>query len=101
MPAMTRSQVAMTRSQIVSHPAATDIEYRITRHQSFKRASGEQMDEQMIADGDPYPVVEMYHRDYSGELKRLARFTMEQFVDLSRDVVLVGKELCPKVDEPD
>lgn len=84
----------MTRSQIVSHPAAADIEYRITRHQPYKSEPGGTL----VEDGDPHPVVELFKRDHRGELERVARFNMNQFIELHREVVVVGRELCPKVD---
>lgn len=89
--------MTINRSQIVSHPNAPDIEYRVTRHQPYKPSPGESPSP-MVPDGDPYPVVELYHRDSFGELKQLARFNMDQFIELNREVVMVGKELCPKIE---
>lgn len=89
----------MTRAQIVSHPAANDIEYRVTRHQKHVMMMDQNRTEKMVPEGDPYPIVEMFHRDYAAELKCIARFRMDQFIELSREVVKVGKELCPKDDQ--
>ena len=82
--------MSLTRSQIVSHPSTPEIEYRVTRHQPHIQREGK-----VVPEGDPYPVLEMYHRDYAGELKRLAHFRMDDFIELNREIVKVGRDLVP------
>jgi hypothetical protein len=87
----------MFRQQIV-RPMGHDIQYHVSRHQKYKQVEGEQ---KMQPDGDPYAVVELFVEEDRGELKRIDRFTMADFVKLSREVVAVGKELLADKDKKD
>ncbi len=84
-----------TRTIIVGHQTATDIQYHVSRHQTY-----EQVDGSMVPKGDPYPVIEMYRRDsYNGELNRIARMKLDAFIEVSRDVVNTARELVPKSED--
>lgn len=72
-------------------PLGKNVEYRISRHQNYKKVGDE-----MKPHGDPYPVVGLFFRDpIDGELKPLDTFRMEQFIELNREVVRVGRDLVP------
>ncbi len=81
--------MGIIRSVTTKQSAAPDIEYRIGRHQPYKHEGYGHMEE----DGDPYTVVEMWLRGSDGEWGMKGSFKMEDFVDLARDVVRIGKEL--------
>jgi hypothetical protein len=88
--------MGIIRAVTTKHTSALNVEYRVGRHQPYKSKVGTAG---MEPDGDPYPVVELWIRGDDGEYQMKASFKMENFIELSRDAVRIGNELCPPKDK--
>lgn len=62
----------MHRSIATKHPAATDIEWRVSMHQPHRM---NHQTNELEPVGEAHPVVELYHRQADASWKQIGRFT--------------------------
>jgi len=76
--------MGIIRSNVTKHTSCLDLEYRVGVHNpTGPSADGE----------EKKAVVEVYHRDYSGEIKLIGTYWMQDFIEMNRDIVRIGKEI--------
>lgn len=68
----------MHRTLTTIHPATTDIEYRVSMHQPMK-ADEVGSTTAIVPDGEPWAVVEIFHRQPNGDWKLIGSMREQAF----------------------
>ena len=77
------------RSISVIHKKATNIRFQIGVHVPHQINDTEK----------PRVVIEIHNRDQAGVSSMIASLTLDEFTELARDVVSVGKSVAPSDEE--
>lgn len=83
----------MLRTTTTRHPATPNVEHRVALHQPYAMDDDSK---QLVANGDPWIVIELFHRNEAGDWTLIGSMREEAYREQVRDVADIVKQMKPE-----